>query len=316
MRFRAIGFAGLLSVGLLAHEGPEHEIEELSRRMSQEGETADLLLERAIEYRTLGRWSEAAKDLQRAARMAPADPLLLRELAQVQLRRGRLGEALETLRPALRLPDLTPQERAAILMIRSQVHEAGRSLDRALEDCNEALRADPTLVAGYLDRSGLQRRLKRRRERVAGLDEGIRRTGAGVLVAERVEALLDDAQWSRALEAIGAELEVSRLQGTWRIRRARALLALGRAKEAQADLREAIAEIDRRMPASGPEASLLLDRALAHELSGETERALRDYSAAADLGAGEPAESALQRLRASRSARPDVRRGAPRRPGD
>ena len=40
---------------LIAHEGPEGEIEELTERMKRNGETADLLTERAIEYRVIGK---------------------------------------------------------------------------------------------------------------------------------------------------------------------------------------------------------------------------------------------------------------------
>lgn len=309
MRAPPIAITALLAFRLAAHEGPEHEIEELTQRMARQGESADLLLERAIEYRTLGRWSEAANDLQRAVRLEPRDPLLFRELAQTQLRDGRAAEALGTLRQALRLPSLSPQERAAILLIRGQAHASGDSPAAALRDCDEALRADPTLVSGYLDRSALQKRLKRSRDRLAGLDDGIRHTGAGILVAERVEALLDAAQWRKALEAIRGEVENARLPGAWKIRRARALAGLGRNGEAATDLREAIEEIDRRMPPGGRDASLLLDRAQARELLGESEQALRDYSAAAELGAGEAAEIALRRLRAEGARRVSGRRG-------
>ena len=44
-----------------AHEGPEHEIEELTGRMQKHGESADLLTERAVEYRVLGKLAEATK---------------------------------------------------------------------------------------------------------------------------------------------------------------------------------------------------------------------------------------------------------------
>lgn len=300
---RFLGLVGWLVLGVLAHEGPEHEIEELSHRMALGGESADLLLERAIEYRTLGRWAEAAADLRRAARLAPTDPLLLRELAQAQLRGGRPDEAMGTLRQALRIPDLPGPERAAILMIRCEAHAIGRAWSRALSDCDEALRGDPMLVAAYLERSALQRRLGRARERISGLEEGVRRTGAGVLEVERVEALLDAGQWTKALGWIQAEIESARLTGTWRIRRARALQGLGRRAEAEVDLRGAIAEIDRRMPTDRPEVALLLDRALAWELLGELGPARADYTAAAGSGAGEPAEEGLRRLRPSGSRR-------------
>lgn len=314
---RFLGLVGWLAFGglspeALAHEGPEHEIEELSRRMAMGGESADLLLERAIEYRTLGRWAEAATDLRRAARLAPADPLLLRELAQAQIRGGRPDEAMATLRQALRIPGLPGPERAAILMIRCEAHAIGRDWRRALADCEEALRNDPMLVAAYLERSTLQQRLGRARERIVGLEAGVRRTGAGVLAVEQVEALLDDRQWRKALGLIEPEVESARLTGTWKIRRARALLGLGRRAEAEADLRHAIGEIDRRMPADRPEAALLLDRALAWELLGESGPARADYTAATEAGAGEAAAAGLRRLRPSgsqRAVRPSGRPG-------
>jgi Flp pilus assembly protein TadD len=53
-----------------------------------------VLLERAIEYRVLGKLKEAARDLQRAVRLAPSDSLVLLELAQIELQRGRGPKAL------------------------------------------------------------------------------------------------------------------------------------------------------------------------------------------------------------------------------
>ena len=280
-----------------AHEGPEHEIEVLSERLAREGDSADLLLERAIEYRVLGRLSEASRDLQRAVRLAPSDALLLRELAQLELQRGRGAESMVWVRQALQLRDLSAVERAAVLMIRSHCRMAEGALGSALEDCDEALRHDPLLVPAYLERSALQRRLRRHRERISGLEEGIRRTGAGLLVAERVEALLDASQWSQALEALEPELRASRLQGAWKIRRARALLGMGRRAEADQDLMSAVQEIDSRLQPGVREPSLLLERGLARELLGEREAALKDYQSAVESGGGEAAASALKRVR-------------------
>lgn len=295
--------AGLLALSLLGHEGPEHEIEELSLRMAQGGETADLLLERAIEYRVLGKLSEASRDLQRAVRLAPMDSLLLRELAQIQLQRGRISEAMITVRQALQVPGLVSGERAAVLMIRSHCHAVEGSVAEALEDCSEALRWDPLLVPAYLERSAWQLRLKRHRERIEGLEQGIKQTGAGLLVCERIDALLDDSQWQRSLEAIGPELSSSRLKGSWKIRRARALLGLGRRSEAERDLQEAVSEIESRMPREVREPSLLMDRALAQELLGLKEAAIKDYQTAADCGGGDEAVRAVRRLRGTRPSR-------------
>lgn len=294
---------GLLFLGEVeAHEGPEHEIEALSERLTREGDRADLLLERAIEYRVLGRWAEAAQDLQRAVRLTPTDGLLLRELAQIELQRGRVSEALTWVGQALQLPGQLPAERAAVLMIRSQCRVAAGAWTKALDDCSEALHHDPQRVSAYLERSALQRRLRRHRERISGLEEGIRRTGAGLLVAERVEALLDDGQWTRALEAIEPELNAARLQGTWKLRRARALQGLARRTEADQDLRSALEEIDSRMPAVVREPSLLMDRGRARELLGQTEAAIQDYRAAAECGGGAEALHAVQRLQGRMSS--------------
>jgi tetratricopeptide (TPR) repeat protein len=188
-------------------------------------------------------------------------------------------------------------------MIRSHCHAAEGTVVQALEDCSEALRWDPLLVSAYLERSAWQLRLKRHRERIEGLDQGIRQTGAGLLIGERVDALLDDSQWQRSLEAIGPELATSRLQGSWKIRRARALLGLGRRSEAERDLQEALSEIESRMPREVREPSLLMDRALAQELLGHKEAAIKDYQTAADCGGGDAAVRAVRRLQGIRPPR-------------
>ena len=224
-------------------------------------------------------------------------------MAQIELQRGRRSEALLWVRRALQMPELATGERAAILMIRSHCRAAEGSKLEALEDCSEALRWNPQLISAYLERSAWQQRLQRPRERILGLEEGIRRTGAGLLVAERIEALLDDAQWQQALDAIEPELTSSRLQGTWKIRRARALKGLSRRTEADRDLQSALEEIELRMPREVKDSSLLMDRALARELLGQTEAAIQDYKLAARCGGGEEAIEAGRRLRRTRSGR-------------
>ena len=286
-----------------AHDGPEHQIEVLSERLIREGNSADVLLERAIEYRVLGRLTQAVRDLQRAVRLAPADSLVLRELAQVELQRGRVSKALLWVRQALALPELPTGERAALLMIRSHCRAAEGSGQKALDDWSEALRWNPQLVSAYLERSAWQRRFPSPQVRILGLEEGIRQTGAGLLVAERIEALLDDGQWQQALEAVEPELTSSRLQGSWRIRRARALKGLGRWSEAERDLLSALEEIELRMPRQVKDSSLIIDRALARELLGQTEAAIQDYQLAAGCGGGEEALEASRRLRKTLAGR-------------
>jgi len=286
-----------------AHDGPEHQIEVLSERLIREGNSADVLLERAIEYRVLGRLTQAVRDLERAVRLAPADSLVLRELAQIELQRGRVSKALLWVQRTLEIPDLAAGERSAVLMTRSHCRGIEGAGMKALEDCSEALRWNPQLVSAYLERSAWQRRLRLPQERILGLEEGIQKTGAGLLVAERIEALIDDGQWQQALEAVEPELTSSRLQGSWRIRRARALKGLGRWSEAERDLLSALEEIELRMPRQVKDSSLILDRALARELLGQTEAAIQDYQLAAGCGGGEEALEAAQRLRKTLTGR-------------
>ncbi|MCX6861022.1 MAG: tetratricopeptide repeat protein [Verrucomicrobia bacterium] len=286
-----------------AHDGPEHQIEVLSERLIREGNSADVLLERAIEYRVLGRLTQAVRDLERAVRLAPADSLVLRELAQIELQRGRVSKALLWVQRTLEIPDLAAGERSAVLMIRSHCRGIEGAGMKALEDCSEALRWNPQLVSAYLERSAWQRRLRLPQERILGLEEGIQRTGAGLLAAERIEALIDDGQWQQALEAVEPELTSSRLQGSWRIRRARALKGLGRWSEAERDLLSALEEIELRMPRQVKDSSLIIDRALARELLGQTEAAIQDYQLAAGCGGGEEALEASRRLRKTLTGR-------------
>src|SRR5688572_13580632 len=78
----------------LSHDGPEHEIEELTDRLSKEGESGDLLLQRAIEYQVLGKNAEAAKDLERALQYDTQLATVQRELSRVYFALGKTNEAL------------------------------------------------------------------------------------------------------------------------------------------------------------------------------------------------------------------------------
>src|SRR5437588_12923299 len=80
----------------IAHEGPEHEIDELTARIKVEGESADLLLQRAIEYNVLNKGAEAAKDLERALEFESQSAAIQRELCRAYFSIGKTNEALDT----------------------------------------------------------------------------------------------------------------------------------------------------------------------------------------------------------------------------
>jgi len=279
-----------------AHDGPEHEIEELTERMKKKGESAELLTERAVQYRVLGKLPEATKDLERAAALDASSPDIHRELGRVLLLGGKHSDALASVARGLRLKAEEPTDTASLHMLRAEILRSQDENQKALEDCNLALALHTKNPEWYLLRSDIQKRLKAHEERLAGIEAGLKETGAGVLEIERVEALLDLGRFDAALSTIDGELEDSRIKSSWLIRRARALLGLGRKPEADANLKQALEEIATRLNPKKPEASLLLDKALAHELLAEKKDALRAYEEARDKGATEAVSDKIKAL--------------------
>ena len=282
-----------------AHEGPEHEIEELTARMKLRGESADLLIERAIEYRVMGKLAEAVGDLERAAVLEPRSTAIRRELGRALFLSGKINEALSAATLGLTLKTDEPAELASLRMLRAEIFRSQNDNRKAVEDCDAALRLHKGNPEWYLLRSDVQRRLKMHKERVAGLDEGIRETGAGILEIERVEALLDAGQSNAALAIIERELADSRIKSSWLIRRARALLALGNTAGAGDNLRSALEEIGKRLNPKTPDVPLLMDKAAAHELLGEKKEALRVYEEARDKGAADTVNEKIKSLQES-----------------
>lgn len=297
-----LGLSVLLSLHLSAHEGPEHEIEELTELLAK-GETADLLLQRAIEYRVLGKNTEAAADLERAAQLDAASLLLQRELGRVYFALGKTNEAVDLLTLALKSRTEQPTELASLRALRAEFLSARNENKKALEDCEAAIRLQLSNVEWYLLRSDLQRRLKQPKERITGLEQGITETGAGILETERVEAWLDDQQFAVALPRIEAELASSRIRGSWLIRRARARQGLGDSAGAHTDLEAALLEIGRRISTTSADPTLLTERAQAHELLGAKEEARGYYEQARDAGADEWVKDKIKSLKAEEEER-------------
>lgn len=294
-----IGLLTLMPGRLAAHAGPEHEIAELTEEILFFGATSDRLLQRAIEYRTLGRLKEAEKDLKQAVSLQPSQIGIRRELARVQFGIGQTKEALQSVESGLRISENDLDERASLLMLRGELQVADGKHEKALSDFDAAIQLHPANADWFLLRSDLQRRLGKHEARLAGLKEGIRRTGSGMLEIERTEALLDAGHWALALKQIQPELEASRLKASWQIRRARALIGLQRRAEAETDLRLAVTEIELRLGPGLKEASLLGDRGFAYELLGQTKQALHDYLAAMEAGSGLEVQTRLKALQAA-----------------
>ncbi|MBC8003347.1 MAG: tetratricopeptide repeat protein, partial [Opitutaceae bacterium] len=253
----AIQFVFANPFGVAAHEGPEHEIEELTEQIDKFGETASLLTERAIEYRVLGKWAEAARDLERATKLDPNSIHAYRELGRVQFLSGKTNEAIATVTRALTIKTEEPIDLGGLRILRAEFLRARGDYKKALDDCNVALQVHKQNPEWYLLRSDLQARLKLNKKRITGIEEGLKETGAGILEIELVEAWLDDKQFRAALTKIEAELKASRVQSSWLILRARARIGLGQSAGAQEDLKTALAEIGGRLNLTTPDVPLL-----------------------------------------------------------
>ncbi|MBI1841158.1 MAG: hypothetical protein HYR88_09935 [Verrucomicrobia bacterium] len=282
----------------VAHEGPEVDIQELTDAIKATGETADLLLQRAIEYRVLGKMSEALRDLEEAARLESYGLPISRELAKVQFGLGKTNEAIDTVTKAVGGKSLEATDRANLLILRSGFYQARSEYKKSIEDANQAIQLYDLNPEWYLQRSALQLAANLPKERLAGIEAGIGRTGAGVLDVEKIEALLDDKQFSAALPLIDKEIESSRIRSSWLIRRAKAHFGLGSNDRARADLKEAFDEIQPRIQLAAPDVSLLIDRATIHELLGEKELARTSYELARDAGAEAWVKEKIKTLKA------------------
>ncbi len=266
-----------------AHEGPEHEVDELTQRIKTEGPSADLLLQRAIEYNVLRKGAEAVKDLERALDFEANSPAILRELARAYFSVGKTNEALDTAGRGLKYASEGP-EKASLYIVRSDVLRARREHQKALDEIEKAIREHSDNAECYLARSLLQQQLGLKKERIKGLAEGVKATGSGLLEAEWIDALIDGGKPEVALERIQAELKESRLRSSWLIRRAKVLFAMNKDDEAKADAKEALEELNQRLTRGASDALLLADRGQAYELLGRKEEAKKDYEQARDKG--------------------------------
>src|ERR1043166_4963723 len=107
----------LFTPGGFADNPPEHEIDELTERIKVEGESADLLLQRAIEYNVLRNSAEAVKDLEKALLFEPRSTAILRELSKSYFFAGKTNEALETAARGLKSAG-EGSEKASIYVVR------------------------------------------------------------------------------------------------------------------------------------------------------------------------------------------------------
>jgi tetratricopeptide (TPR) repeat protein len=273
----------LCAAPLRAHDSPVHVVEELTARIKQHGPTADLLLQRATEYRVLGKLSAAARDLQHAVKLQPGFTAAYAELARIHLAQNKTAAALNAINRAIQsvAPAAPP---AALQMIHAEIRAARGEYSMALAACDIAFATPPTDPEWYLTRAVYLTRLGLTNDTVRVLRDGFEKTGSAVLEVEWIETLVDTRHFSEALRHIESHLRDTRWRSSWLLRRARARLGQGDAIAARADLRDSLDEINERLHPQRPDGSLLADRALAHALLGDARSAKKDLARARKMG--------------------------------
>jgi len=280
-----VAAAGVLAGNNLAraHDGPEHEIDELTARIKDEGESADLLLQRAIEYNVINKTAEAIKDLERALHFDSHSAIIQRELSRTYLAAGKTNEAYDTAARALK-DAAEGAEHASVLVVRSEVSRARRDYPKALDDMERAIKENPEPCEWYLTRSQLQQHLGLKKERIKGLEDGVKETGSGLLEAELIDALIEGGKGEATLAKIETELKEARLQSSWLLRRAKVRLAQNKKADAKSDLEAALKELNDRLGRGASDPLALADRGQVYELLGNKEEAKKDYEAAQSKG--------------------------------
>jgi tetratricopeptide (TPR) repeat protein len=262
----------------IAHDGPAEVIERLTVKMERQGRSAELLYQRASEYRTLGKLDRASRDLKDALQRSPKHFAAWLELSRIQLAKADADAALSSVESALKCASASDQ--AVGLVQRSAVLAFKEDFSAALADIDAAIAAREDQVDWYLQRSAIQSKLGQLNERVAGLKAGWRATDSAALKVSMIDAMIDAGQAHEALALVERELVEVRFLSSWLIRRARCRLLLGEQKSARDDLLAAVAEITPRIHLQQPDLSLIVDRGFAFALLGDVTRAKADLEIA------------------------------------
>ncbi|MBO6935718.1 MAG: tetratricopeptide repeat protein [Deltaproteobacteria bacterium] len=223
----------------LAHDPPNHDIEELTERIAAHP-SAPLLVERAELWLQEGFADEAASDLRMAATLEPGDAIGRAVLwAEVWRQRGRLDEAEAELDPAVAAGSV--EALAARARIRA---DAGRLTD-ALADYEAAV-ARLLTVDLALGHGRTLERLGRPAEAEAVYAVHARRLGnATVLVQARIQVLRQLRRHDDALRAIDTQVRHARAKSTWLLLRGAVLAEAGRTEDAVRAYLAALADAER-----------------------------------------------------------------------
>lgn len=274
----------LSCLNAIAHDSPEHVVEALTHRMQHEGSSPALLVRRAYEYQSLGRYEKAEADLHNAIKSDPAFAEAYARLAHVFNAQGKYPQAEDTLAEGLEHAQ-SELDTVELLAIRAELHEANQNFHAALSDNEAVLEFRPNELDPLLHKSHLFAQMDKPAARVSWLRKAIERNPSIVLEIELTDALIDAKEYEDALDRVIQAANGRRWLSAWRIRRARIHLGLGEKVEAEKELRLALTEIDTRISKTWVDPMLLLESATAHALLGQTDPARDSLQSAIEAGA-------------------------------
>ena len=172
-----------------------------------------------------------------------------------------------------------------MILLAQMLLNAGEPLE-AIKYSSTAFKLNPNgKLEWYLLHARLSGELKRDNERPEILRKGYLLTGSIVLRNAWIDSLLECKKYETALPIIEKELISSRLKSSWKLRRAKAYIGIGKINDAMNDLRMCLKELDQRIHPKKPDMTLIADRGMANALLGNIQAAKNDLSHLIHIGA-------------------------------
>jgi tetratricopeptide (TPR) repeat protein len=177
------------------------------------------------------------------------------------------------------------EKSSAMILLARMLLNAEEPLE-AIKYSSTAFKLNPNgKLEWYLLHARLLGELKRDNERPEILRKGYQLTGSIVLRNAWIDSLLECKKYETALPIIEKELISSRLKSSWKLRRAKAYIGIGKINDAMNDLRMCLKELDQRIHPKKPDMTLIADRGMANALLGNIEAAKNDLSHLIHIGA-------------------------------
>ena len=287
--FRIHLFSVLFFVTLGSHALSHHDtkalIEQLSKRINSGESTAENYYRRAIEYRVLGQLKEAKNDLRIALQRNENFILARREITRILSKQGQHKLAILSAEKVITTATTQREKSSAMILLARMLLNAGEPLE-AIKYSSTAFKLNPNgKLEWYLLHARLLGELKRDNERPEILRKGYQLTGSIVLRNAWIDSLLECKKYETALPIIEKELISSRLKSSWKLRRAKAYIGIGKINDAMNDLRMCLKELDQRIHPKKPDMTLIADRGMVNALLGNIEAAKNDLSHLIHIGA-------------------------------